>query len=244
MNLDFYKKLTFEDSWGHVFSHVRRTNPHRPGSPRDAFRHGISGFELYLWTPSPVEIPIEDLADKKPARRVGDRNVAAAANGPSLPAIVVTIDASGRIGLPDGAHRLDIVRRLGRATIAAYVGVHKEFVENGWSEVRPGQRKPASPVAWMLGALVTAEFRPASKDEQRRASERGLTEKCGGEDNLWRVASVSVPKELKERMIRRDQSVEEVLDAFKARLLENFGPRLVPLLDYDEGTILVFETRS
>lgn len=129
------KAVKFTTDYDHVLNHVKSTNPHKPGSPRDALIHGIGNFEQFLWSTEPVDFDLGLIAEN-PQLGFGvhqgnlNRYLKKIENGSIPPAIIIGIYANGRIGLLDGNHRVVAALQAGITNLPAYIGVAPEFLES------------------------------------------------------------------------------------------------------------------
>lgn len=129
-NKRLIKSINFQDSWSKVQNHVCQTNPHEPGSSRDALTHGISNFEYFLWSEEPIEIPIDIFSNTQIEYGLHKRNlkkyIKMVEIGSPVPPVIVTVDEGGNFHLVDGNHRVTALSHLGEPVVLAYIGISHE----------------------------------------------------------------------------------------------------------------------
>lgn len=124
-------KFKFFPDHGIVLNHIKKNNPHAPGSPRDALTHGISNVEDYLWTKE-IEISIESFCNSNIEIGLSLRNLKKYQNKikESLPpAVIALMKNDGKIYLVDGNHRVTILKKEGFQTVNAFIGILPEDLE-------------------------------------------------------------------------------------------------------------------
>lgn len=115
-----------------VLSHIKKTNPHAPGSARDALTHGISNVEDYLWTKE-IEISVESFNNSNIEIGLSLRNLKKYQNkikeNSFPPAVVALMKNDGKIYLVDGGHRVTAIKKEGFETVNAFIGILPEDLE-------------------------------------------------------------------------------------------------------------------
>lgn len=125
MNYKFYPE------YDTVKNHILRSNPHKPGSPRDALTNGVGCVEDYLWTEE-VELPLDVFSNLNLEYGLNKRNLAKYQKqiraGSMPPAVIAIMKENLSLSLVDGCHRVTALKKEGFNSVKVYIGILPEIL--------------------------------------------------------------------------------------------------------------------
>lgn len=159
-----------EPSWDEVHRHFEKHNP----AKSTGFDAPGANWAVMRWE-GPVPFAVNDprleeggdvgIMHDSHERTVVEEYAARVRAGSSLPAIIVTENSRGELGVSDGAHRLEAARLLGLPTIDAYIG---------WRKRRHAQEQRDIVVSIPAKKLKEIEAEEADVARRQQQGEQGL----------------------------------------------------------------------